>query len=125
MVPEGDNLVLVAIVEDQIVFRPCLAGPPQRVVDPEGDEVLPALFGRAALARPLVALLPVIFMLQFSCKIKMVILILHKGLLSPPQKAMYLISGLSFSRVDLSLSSVSPSPPSWITFTTSSLSALE
>ena len=56
MVPKGEHLLLVAVVE-----APVLAGPPQRGVDPEGDEVLPVLLGRAAIARPLLALLPVMF----------------------------------------------------------------
>ena len=54
LLAEGDHLVLVAVLQTLV-----LAGPPEFAVDPERDEVLLILIGRAALPGPLLALLPV------------------------------------------------------------------
>ena len=90
-----------------------LADPSEVLVDPERDEVLLVLPGRAPFAGALLALFPARLINQM----------LSLGVFAAALA--YLISGRNFSKVDLSLSSVRPFPPSWITFTTSSLSMLE
>ena len=65
---EGDHLVLVAVLQALV-----LAGLPEVAVDSEREEVLLVLLGRAPLAGPLLALLPVDSFFFKFCKM----LILH------------------------------------------------